>query len=121
MNKSKAQEKREAKRLKLAQQSELRADGRERHICKDGTPSLSHGRKKGCHNPCKKHNGEMLSLTKSFAMTQSEEAFLKAKAYIKGVSVPEVIRFAIDQMQRMEIQNGVNTMRIYEKVRARGW
>lgn len=117
MKKSKAQEKREAKLAKLANQSELKADGKERHICRDGLPSLSHGRPKGCYNPYKEHNGETLTITKSFAITRTEEAFLNAKAYIKGVSISEVIRYCIDQTQRQELNSGIDSIRIYHDSR----
>ena len=113
MKKSKAQEKREAKLAKLANQSELKADGKERHICRDGLPSLAHGRKKGCYNPSKIHNGELLIYPKSVVITRTEEVFLEAKAYIKGVSISEVIRYCIDQAQRQELNSGVDSVRIY--------
>ena len=117
MIKSKAQEKREAKLAKLANQSELKADGKERHICKDGLPSLSHGRPKGCFNPYKEHNGETLINTKSFALTESESAYLLAKSFIMGVSISEVIRYCIDQTQRQELNSGIDSMRIYHDSR----
>ena len=103
---SKAAQRRISKLERLNEQSELRQDGGQRHICRDGLPSLSHGRPKGCHNAPKVHNGELLNYRTTLSFTESEVDYIKAKAYCFRSNMADIIRKAIDMARQQDLSRG---------------
>lgn len=113
---SKAAQTRQNKLQRLNAQPELGFNGRTRHICKDGLPSLSHGRPKGCYNPCKLFDGELLTTNLSVLLTRALNDYITAKAKATHKSKGDVIRECIIASRNYELRNDVDYIAICRKV-----